>query len=285
MESQHQYFFELIREHPEDDMPRLIYADWLDEQGDPRGEFIRIQCELASLTFHDPVRLDMDKVAKLDKREHRLLKKYQKEWTTSLEAFRVQKTKFHRGFLIEVDLCYDRHPKESPSNFFGHWNALIEREPALSCVRLQLYRDWNEIQQLPPAPQIQTLRFNNQALARREISVLLGWPIIRGLSHLDLSLNNLRSGVECVAHAPALDGLKTLDLSFNGIGTRGAKVLASSTYLRGLLSLDLRSNCIGQEGKQKLRMAFGPRVQLGELNLRYAHGRTAFFRPRATFHR
>ena len=33
---------------PDDDAPRLIYADWLDEQGDcDRAEFIRVQCELA----------------------------------------------------------------------------------------------------------------------------------------------------------------------------------------------------------------------------------------------
>jgi uncharacterized protein (TIGR02996 family) len=33
---------------PEDDAPRLIYADWLDEHGQPeRAEFIRVQCELA----------------------------------------------------------------------------------------------------------------------------------------------------------------------------------------------------------------------------------------------
>ncbi len=37
-----------ICEHPDDDTPRLIYADWLDDQGDrDRGEFIRVQCEMA----------------------------------------------------------------------------------------------------------------------------------------------------------------------------------------------------------------------------------------------
>src|SRR5579885_46194 len=31
---------------PDDDAPRLIYADWLDEHGEPaRAEFIRVQCE------------------------------------------------------------------------------------------------------------------------------------------------------------------------------------------------------------------------------------------------
>ena len=38
--------FRTICEHPRDDMPRLVYADWLQENGQPeRAEFIRLQCE------------------------------------------------------------------------------------------------------------------------------------------------------------------------------------------------------------------------------------------------
>ena len=29
-------FLQAIRENPDDDAPRLIYADWLEERGDPR---------------------------------------------------------------------------------------------------------------------------------------------------------------------------------------------------------------------------------------------------------
>src|SRR4051812_20344131 len=37
-----------ILEHHDDDTPRLVYADWLDEHGEAdRAEFIRVQCELA----------------------------------------------------------------------------------------------------------------------------------------------------------------------------------------------------------------------------------------------
>lgn len=33
---------------PEDDLPRLVFADYLDENGEPeRAEFVRVQCELA----------------------------------------------------------------------------------------------------------------------------------------------------------------------------------------------------------------------------------------------
>jgi uncharacterized protein (TIGR02996 family) len=39
------------KETPEDDLPRLVLADWLEEHGQPeRADFIRLQCSLAALT-------------------------------------------------------------------------------------------------------------------------------------------------------------------------------------------------------------------------------------------
>ena len=41
-------FLRAIGAAPADDAPRLVYADWLDDHGQPeRAEFIRVQCELA----------------------------------------------------------------------------------------------------------------------------------------------------------------------------------------------------------------------------------------------
>jgi uncharacterized protein (TIGR02996 family) len=39
-------FLRAVRDNPDDDLPRLVYADWLEEHGgDPEwAEFIRIQC-------------------------------------------------------------------------------------------------------------------------------------------------------------------------------------------------------------------------------------------------
>jgi uncharacterized protein (TIGR02996 family) len=33
-------FLRMIQENPDDDAPRLVLADWLEERGDPQGEFI-----------------------------------------------------------------------------------------------------------------------------------------------------------------------------------------------------------------------------------------------------
>ncbi|HLW65750.1 MAG TPA: TIGR02996 domain-containing protein [Gemmataceae bacterium] len=40
-------FLETIRQNPEDDAPRLVYADWLEEQGDIRAEFLRLEVQWA----------------------------------------------------------------------------------------------------------------------------------------------------------------------------------------------------------------------------------------------
>lgn len=262
MDTRRHPFFELIREHPEDDAPRLVYADWLDEQGDPRGEFIRIQCELAHVPCRDTARVDMGRFVKLVERERSLLHAFQEKWLDSLRDFQVRKFQFRRGFLAEAGLSPGRSPRDGDWNFSQNWETLIAYEPGLESVGLYFYQDWNDIQQLQLAPPIRCLHLNYQALTRREVSTLLRWPIIRGLKSLDLSHNNLRSGVDCVANAPAIMPLETLDLSFNHIGTRGAKVLASSPYLWGLRTLKMRGNHIGREGKQMLRSVFGPRVQL-----------------------
>jgi uncharacterized protein (TIGR02996 family) len=47
-------FLQEIAERPSDDTVRLVYADWLDEQGDPRGRYLRADVDLASLPEDDP---------------------------------------------------------------------------------------------------------------------------------------------------------------------------------------------------------------------------------------
>jgi uncharacterized protein (TIGR02996 family) len=42
-------FLRAITAAPDDAAPRLVYADWLDERGDPRGEFIRLQTAMDAL--------------------------------------------------------------------------------------------------------------------------------------------------------------------------------------------------------------------------------------------
>jgi uncharacterized protein (TIGR02996 family) len=48
--SEHPGLLADVLEHPDEDGPRLVFADWLEDQGDlDRAEFVRVQCELARL--------------------------------------------------------------------------------------------------------------------------------------------------------------------------------------------------------------------------------------------
>ncbi len=55
-------FQNALRIHPQDDVTRAVYADWLEEHGDPRAEFLRLQLAVKSMPAE----------AELDARQHRL---------------------------------------------------------------------------------------------------------------------------------------------------------------------------------------------------------------------
>ena len=47
-------FVRRIVDSPGDDLPRLIYADWLDDRGDPRGTYLRAEVEWARTVWAAP---------------------------------------------------------------------------------------------------------------------------------------------------------------------------------------------------------------------------------------
>lgn len=107
-----------IRQAPDDDAPRLIYADWLDEQGQvERAEFIRLQILLArpeQLGRHDA-----DEIVAAFLREEEILKTQHKS-ICDLDS-PARPFEFDRGFAINfrgVFTC-------SGPNRIGVWTHLI----------------------------------------------------------------------------------------------------------------------------------------------------------------
>src|SRR5436309_3641087 len=89
-------FLDLIRLHPDDDGPRLVYADWLDDHGDPeRAEFVRAQCALEAMPPEDAGRPG------LQRRAQELLGRHGKGWASVLPGG-VEDWTFRRGFIEEV---------------------------------------------------------------------------------------------------------------------------------------------------------------------------------------
>ncbi|MCU0702831.1 MAG: TIGR02996 domain-containing protein [Fimbriiglobus sp.] len=72
-------FLRAVIAHPDDDLTRLVYADWLDENGRPeRAEFIRVQVALAAGVT------DPDRHPHLETRQRELLVAHDREWVCEL---------------------------------------------------------------------------------------------------------------------------------------------------------------------------------------------------------
>ena len=80
-----------VEADPDDDGPRTVYADWLQQAGDPRGELIAIQCALGH-----------GRTAELVAREQALLERHQTEWLARA-GLGPREGRFHRGFIERVD--------------------------------------------------------------------------------------------------------------------------------------------------------------------------------------
>src|SRR4051812_32144220 len=104
---------------PDDDAHRLVFADWLDDQGQSdRAEFIRAQCALASMAGDDPRRPE------LTRREEALLDRYAKEWKKEVAAWAGKYARFRRGFVYHVSTGF--------KTFIGKAGALLAKAPVTS---------------------------------------------------------------------------------------------------------------------------------------------------------
>lgn len=99
-------FLKGIYENPDDDSLRAVFADWLTERGDPRGELISLQLAHAEGRATD---------ASL-KREASLLKKHAKDWLGHvLDRYTSKDHRvFERGFLAHATLELDGYPEAPP---------------------------------------------------------------------------------------------------------------------------------------------------------------------------
>src|SRR5262245_24225920 len=97
-----------VCENPDDDLPRLVFADWLDENGDEAArawaEFIRLQCRAARLPEDSSARQHHESRAAL-------LRKHGPDWRGDLPTspgHRWGET-FIRGFASEL-IVWDASP-------------------------------------------------------------------------------------------------------------------------------------------------------------------------------
>jgi uncharacterized protein (TIGR02996 family) len=114
-----------IRAAPDDNTPRLVYADWLDEQGRPGGEFLRIDCEIADL---DP--------AEFERREQERAKLREEGVIDSAPPDTMDTYYWRRVHLVAKMRCATRGLDED-------WMAAVSRVPTEEInARIREIQSW-----------------------------------------------------------------------------------------------------------------------------------------------
>jgi uncharacterized protein (TIGR02996 family) len=98
-------FLEAIRAAPNDLAPRLVYADWLDDHSDPRGELIRIEEEMRTLPAF------ADRYWELKPRRNELRQGAHADWRAAFGYGTVARPLFGHGI---------------PDDWKGRWRLIRE---------------------------------------------------------------------------------------------------------------------------------------------------------------
>src|SRR3954469_12570150 len=93
---QQRAFLDAIQEHPDDDLHRLAWADWLEENGqDDRAAILRAQLEAARRDEADPSRDEHEDLA------DDLLSRHEKEWAGPVARWALE-WRWRRGCIEHV---------------------------------------------------------------------------------------------------------------------------------------------------------------------------------------
>src|SRR5262249_28249310 len=190
----HEGFWQSILADPDSDTPRLVYADWLEEQGEAeRAEFIRVQIELAKMSEDDPrcAELTARQTALLPFQLQALRLGNSPAWPRKMPRWALNSSPvFQRGFVEEI-YC-------TAAQLIDGAEGLFRAAP----VRVLGVRNARErvaaLAQVPQLRQIVSLELDGQKLGW-ETTALWASPHLTRLRRRDL-----RGTPQRVAEARAL---------------------------------------------------------------------------------
>ena len=223
-------FLETILDNPADDGPRMVYADWLEEQGDPRAEFIRAQLQLARLTEKDP------EWEQYSDRENELLSAHGNKWRAEIPEFARKDCEFRRGFVAQVSVWvpWDRD--------FGP--QLSQVAPVEKLVLHFVAQQMAEFAQYPNLRHLSDLAILDDQMEPHDLWILLNSePAVGRLSTLQfMGMALLDAGARLFAVCRHLNRLQRLELIRCKIGGPGLQEFANRSHLPALTWLDLSDN-------------------------------------------
>ncbi len=243
-------FLQRIRAYPDDDTPRLIYADWLEEQcgetDTQRARFIRVQISLNHLMEGDakaPHTRDAA-WAELLAAERELFEAYREEWTAPFRGLATG-LEFRRGFVEEV--------KVATRQFIGRAHELFATGPIRHIHLLDVGGNMPAVLQCQFLSRLNGLTVYAQHAGEPLAGAICRSPLLANLRLLHLGRNRFQDdAANHLAGSPILGNLEELDLSGNELGETGARALAASVYFGKLRRLELKDNRLGPGGAETL---------------------------------
>jgi uncharacterized protein (TIGR02996 family) len=249
-----QAFLQAIRANFDDDAVRLVYADWLEEQGDPRAEFIRVECALAHLSS------GQSGWRPLWRRDIELILRYKETWFPMRSKYHSWDCK--RGFIDEITTDADR--------FLGHADALFHEHPVRYLKLIAHGSDVPGLADCEPLALVQTLDISGRAFGDLNMRDLADSPYLERLRDLNLEETVLGPrGAQVLAAGQSLNNLASLNLHGSRIGPDGLRALLDSPWLPRLTHLNLSGRTspnLGNDGV--VLLASSPRAaRWTDLNL------------------
>ena len=247
-------FLEAIGQTPDDDTPRLILADWLEENGDPdRAEFIRDQCQLAHLDNHDA------RCKKLRERTDELLAKNPFWKTEAAPQHFSEKVIFERGLAERLAITTQEIREDS--------KVLLKLSETIRKMEVTLFLD-EECRELSTSPYLNHItHIKTGCVADSEIISLLRSEKLANLQGIDLSEGQFHDAVmDAITRNPYLRKLQSLMMGDNPLTDAAMTALAASTQLTSVRMLDLRDLAITSQGALALSQA-PVLAAVGSLNL------------------
>ncbi len=262
-------FLKAILAAPEDDALRLVYADWLQENGQPeRAEFIRIECEQAAICGDSdtaPDRWDSPRYWDLEDRRSELYDRHAATWFAAL-------FKAHRG-EVSTRRGFPHHVALTARKFIDHGAALFRSAPTIEDVFIdRLGRNMPELARSPALEHVRNLTFFETPFWEAEAVAFAASPHLGNLRSFEIPFTDTQigaGGAVALARAKSIRQLQTLDLYNHAIFDTGAEALIYSERLATLTDLSLGNNGLTDTTTAALSWADG--LKLKSLDLMNNH--------------